>query len=206
MAMTLRQIVDEADINVPNVFTDAQKVQWLDQLQRQLYREFTLPEQVEQLETVTGVFFYSLPSYIIPNRIKSVVLTDADGDNPQKYDYAMGHETVRDYIYIVLETATETKIGIHPRPTESGRLIFITFEDGPNTLSASDMTTVPRFFPDYHGLLVDGLSRTIAQKMNDVARANNYDANFQEALEKAKLFINKTQPYQMEDLYGGDLS
>lgn len=81
MALTLQQIIDMADKRVQNSETDATKVSFLDQLQRQLYRKFELPEEIEKIETVANQELYTIEDYISPSRIKSIVVTDSDGGN-----------------------------------------------------------------------------------------------------------------------------
>jgi len=200
MALTLQQIVDMADSRVPNTQSNSDKVAFLDQLQRKLYRIFRFPNEIEKLETVADQAFYTLPDYIQLPRIKNVVVTDSDGSNPREYEYRGHDETLKYYCYFTFETPDERMIGLYPEPSETGRLILITFEDGPNTFSSTDMTTVPRFFKDYHMLFVYGLCAELAKIQNDVVLANNYQRDYDELLREAISKINYGRPMKTKNV------
>ena len=189
MSLTLRKIVDMADKRVPNTDTDAEKVEFLDQLQRQLYREVEIPEKTEKIETAVNTSLYTLPSYIVPNRIKSVTITDSDGLNPVNYEYRGDGQGVVYNCYYVINGDSSNTLGIYPKPTEAGYML-INFMDSPNTLDSRNMTTVPRFFDDYQMLFVYKLAAELAKFQRDIDLANNYEADYEALLKKAVKEIN----------------
>ena len=189
MSLTLRKIVDMADKRVPNTDTDAEKVEFLDQLQRQLYRKIEIPEKTEKISTTVDISLYTLPSYIVPNRIKSVTITDSDGLNPVNYEYrGDGQEVVYNCYYIINGENSNT-LGIYPTPTETGYML-INFMDSPNTLDSGDMNTVPRFFDDYQMVFVYKLASELAKLQRDIDLANNYEAEYSTLLKDAIKEIN----------------
>ena len=189
MSLTLRKIVDMADKRVPNTETDTEKVEFLDQLQRQLYRKIEIPEKIEKIITVVDTSLYTLPSYIVPNRIKSITITDSDGLNPVNYEYrGDGQEVVYNCYYIINGESSNT-LGIYPTPTEAG-IMIISFMDSPNTLDSGNMTTVPRFFDDYQMLFVYKLAAELAKLQHDVDLANNYESEYNDLLKESIKEIN----------------
>lgn len=185
MSKTLQQIVDEADTAVGNAFTDDMKVSYLDDLQRELYRKFDTPERIETITTVANQGLYTLPDYIIPSRIKTVTLTDSDGGNPTELDRRGYTEALSGSCYYTLETSTASFIRVFPTPTEAGAYIVICFKDSPNTLSSSDMSTIPRFFGDYHGILVAGLAARIALWRKDTDLMAYWKTEYNRLLQEA---------------------
>jgi hypothetical protein len=195
MSMTLQQIIDMVNEEYPTSKTDLYLCGKLDNLQRSLYRKFDLPEEIEKIETVSGQVVYNLPEYIVPERIKSVVVTDSAGENPAKYYFKSGDDILSGNCYLILETDDVSMIILYPEPTTTGDFIIITFEDGPNTLSSGNMLTVPRLAKDYHEkIFVRGLKTELAKLRKDVDMANNFDADFQEGLKEALSDINNNGP------------
>jgi len=200
MSLTLQQIVDMADNRVPNAETDATKVEYLDQLQRTLYSKFRFPQEMVKESTAADTAFYELPDYVEPGRILKVVLTDSTGKNPQEYARKELFEQPTYFTYTIFETGETNMIGFYPEPSETGRLIFITYEQGPNTLSSTDMTTVPRFFKKYHMLFTYGLAAELAKIQLDIGLADNYDRDFNSLLREAVKEINYPQPVKTQDV------
>jgi len=202
MSLTLQQIVDFAD-KYPNTETDAYKCDYLDSLQRELHHRFEFPEEIEEIQTVANQALYTLPSYIKPSRIKSVVVTDSDGSNPQIYDKRHYSQELVTYCYYTIETENTVMMRIYPTPITTGELIMINFEDGPNTLSSTDMTTVPRLFKDFHfKIFVNGLKTHLAELRNDVAMRNNFQGGFDEGVKEAAEYLNDHSPRLIIDVYG----
>ncbi len=198
MSLTLQQIIDMADARVPNTETDANKVLFLNELQNTLYSKFLAPIKIDQIPTVADQAPYSLPSYLKPDRIITVVILDADSTNPVTYDRRSISDELTSRCYYTFDGDGVDMINIYPEPTVTGKLITIFFADGPNALSSSDMTTVPRFFPDYHLLLVYGLAAELARIQNDATKANNLQAQFDELLTEAEKQTNDTGvPYSV---------
>lgn len=190
MALTLRQIVDMADKRVPNSETDTDKIAIINQLQLRLYRQFDFPEDIEKILTKASQALYTLPSYIKVPRIKSLVVTDADGGNPKEYTKLGMRDKVVDYGYFAIESENSSVVGLTTTPDVSGKLIIINFEDEANTLSSANMATIPRFIHDYHMLFVYGLTKELAKIRKDVVLANNNESDFRELLDEALYFLN----------------
>ena len=185
-----------ANKRVPNTETDADKVEFLDQLQRQLYRKIEIPEKIEKISTTADISLYTLPSYIVPNRIKSVSITKLDGTESTNYEFREdGQEVVYNCHYIINGIDSNT-LGIYPTPTEAGYML-INFMDSPNTLDSGNMNTVPRFFDDYQMVFVYKLASELAKLQRDIDLANNYEAEYDALLRDAIKEINY-EPVSMQ--------
>lgn len=196
--LNLRQIVDMASKRVPNTETDQTCVDFLNALQNRLYRKFSFPEQIEQLLTVANQSLYTLPSYIKPDRIKNLVLTNSDGTSPQEYEYATLDDDLVSNTFFKIETELSIMVSLYPAPALTGQLIIITFEDGPNTLDSSNMTTAPRFFYDYHMIFVYALASELAKIRKDIVLANNYANDYEELLNDALINLSDQDPIHVK--------
>lgn len=202
MSLTLRQIVDMADKRVPNTETDDTKVTYLNQLQLQLFRKFKFPEEMEKIQTVKNQALYTLPSYIEPSRIVSIVVTDFDGSNPTLYTYKSNMDELTGNKYYFVRTESSNMIRIYETPDITGDLIMINYQQSANTLSSSDMTISPKFSKDYHMLFVYGLCRELAEINNDVTLANNYDTKYRELYKDALDGVNTLLPSKTLSIFG----
>jgi len=178
-----------ADKRVPNTETDAEKVEFLDQLQKQLYRKIEIPEKIEKISTTAEISLYTLPSYIVPNRIKSISLTKLDGTESTNYEFREDGQEVVYNCYYIINGINSNTLGIYPTPTEAGYML-INFMDSPNTLDSGDMNTVPRFFDDYQMVFVYKLASELAKLQRDIDLANNYEAEYSALLKDAIKEIN----------------
>ena len=185
MALTLAQITYMASQLVPTAASPADMQDYLDLKQRELYRDFRTPIAVEQID-VANVPYYQLPDYIVPYRIKNVVVSG------REYKYFQPEDQLCYYIYNTYESEGNSFLWIYPAPVDSSGAITVTFEDGPNTIDhTASSSTVPRFMPDYHELLVEALAEHLAALRKDAVLVNNHHAKYLEIYTKA---MKKNRP------------
>jgi hypothetical protein len=196
--MTLQEIITTADEDYPNTKTDTWKCGVLDRLQRRLYRKFDLPEAVEYITTVANLAAYNLPDYVIPDRIEGVIVTESTGANPQEYDLTKIGKQLSGNCYMTMDTRSGGILILYPEPTVTGYLIMITFKDGPNLLSVSDLNTVPRLFKDYHGIFINWLKAEMARD-RDIDKANNFQALYDEEVKEAIHDMDDAGPFLSND-------
>lgn len=190
--MTLQEILEDADSIAPNAYTNAQKVRWLNQIQRQLFRHYPLPEQLFELQIVPDVQFYPLPENCPEDRITSIVI-----DN-QEYRFAVNDQPAPGRFW----TMVAGQIFIHPKPTVEMTGI-ITCEPRYVALSESNLNAVPQFPEDFHELLVNGLAQRIAKRRKDAILANNAQADYNEILREADDYFRAKEPEEIVDELAG---
>lgn len=158
--MKLHEILLDANLLVPNSINDETKVRWLNQDQRQLYREFGFPDVSEPFTAEVGVQLYHLPSNCSRERITSVIV-----DN-------------REYRYVTLEddvdgkswTIIEEKLWIHPAPTMDVQA-YLNYRPRPNDMRVDMQEEEPEFPADFHEILVLGIGIRLARSKGDTNKA-----------------------------------
>lgn len=186
--MNLQQILDDIDSEVPNSFTPTQKVRWINETQRRLYRRFTLPDRVDHFQTTAGIAFYSLPDNCPQDRITVVTVDNVP------YKYKGGDERAPYCFY----TFIQGQIMIYPMPDRVVD-VLIYHEPRPKDLDPEDLQTVPEFPEDYHRLLVLGAAIECAKRLPDVTMANNLTADFTELTKEADEQFGDNTPFIVDE-------
>ena len=162
MALTLAQITYMANQRYPTSVSTADMQDFLNEIQNKLYRLFVNPEDVEQIALTQSIPYYTLPSYIMPERIRSVtVMTPSTGNGPpddsffdweqdeDSWDDSVGYlgeyqrcqqtDELIDCSYCTLQSEDGNLIFIYPAPpVASGTINGITV-----TAGGSHYTTAP---------------------------------------------------------------
>jgi hypothetical protein len=119
MALTISHILDDVDnIWIPNSLTSTQKVQMLNQIEKQLFRETDFPNAVERTYLTADVALYNLPADCPADRIRHVVYSD--GTDEAEYPYKTFSVRVAGSTSRWYTIFNDTKILVNPTPTLSG--------------------------------------------------------------------------------------
>lgn len=172
--MNLKEILEDIDSEVPNTFATNQKVRWINDTQRRLYRRFTLPDRVDKFQTVAGVAFYPLPENCPQDRVTSITVDNV------LYKYKGGDEQASFQFY----TFIQGQIMLYPTP-EKVVDALVYFEPRPIDMTEDNLNTVPEFPEDYHRLLVLGAAIECAKRLPDITMANNLTTDFNELATEA---------------------
>jgi hypothetical protein len=181
--MTLQEILDDVDGRVANAVATSQKVKWINQIQRQLFREYPLPEAVDKFSTVSGVQFYPMPDKCVEGRITHLTV------NGVEYLYQAHFEEAKSKFW----TIVAGQIMLYPIP-DGAYDVLVYYKPRHNELSETRLTEIPNFPEDYHELLVLGCAKRVAQVQRDVDLANNFEADFRELSAKADKEFRKQSP------------
>lgn len=174
MPLTLQQIIEQADVRVPNVFTAADKVNWLNEVNKDFFDMVKIP-LVHTFTTVTNQSDYPLPNDVrgknisivkIGNGLYSSLLTDAPIPSMNYWTFNDTNNTL---------TLTPTPY----RPVES----FVRYYRIGTTEFVSTVLSVnPDAPPEYHHIYTLGLCERMAKAMNDGALAANYANDYRGSL------------------------
>lgn len=178
--MTLQEILDDVDARVPNSVPIAQKVKWINQVQRQLYRDYPLPEAVRWFLTTSGLAFYELPEDCVEGRITHVVVEGKEYPYRESYEPSM----------LRFWTIVSGSLVLNPVP-DGQYNVLVFYRRRPKDLSPDNLTETPNFPEDYHELLVLGCAKRVAQAMRDVELANNFEMDYQQLAAKAAKELRK---------------
>ena len=174
MSLTLQNIIDEADLLVPNSFSSANKVTWLNEVNSLFFETVKIPKTTTT-QTVSGTADYTLPTdarsrNIISCFVNNALFKSADFNtvNPN-----LNHFTFDD---------TTQKLTLVPSPTAVQTMIVRYFKVATTSFVSTTLTINPDAPPEYHWIYTLGLCERIAKAMNDVNLANNYANDFQAQL------------------------
>lgn len=142
MSLTIQEILAQVDdLLVPNSLTDAQKVQMLNAIQRQLYREVDFPNAVERIYLTADVALYALPSNCPADRIRHLVISD--GTDEMEYPYKNFAAKVASSTQRWYTIYADTQILLNPTPSISGgTLKSITVTDGGSGYTSAPTVTI----------------------------------------------------------------
>lgn len=175
--MNLGQILNRVDLLIDNDINDIsteQKVTTINEISRQLFRKFPVPDKFYKFIT-EEIPYYALPEDAAADRIHYVMIDNQEypAINPSDKNQAPYHfcMVVTDHLYI------------HPNSPDQTALLY--YKPRHVELSASNLSAVPSFPEDYHEILVYGLAKWIAGIQRDVDMVNNFQREYDQILSDA---------------------
>ncbi len=194
---TLQQLLDDINLRYRNTFAAAQKVIWMNHIQRQIFQSVRHEAAPYYFTLVDGQAFYPLPSDCDVKGIEQVALqVDSDtGTNAdyEQLDYRRKEEPA--YKEEKFYAIANGNIFVNPLPnsTTAGRRVYVYYTKKPAEISDTALNVKPDLEEDFHELLVYGTLEKIAEARKDVAMKNNFAASFTE------LFDSYQDQYDMAD-------
>lgn len=172
--MNLGQILNRVDLLIDNDISTEQKVTTINEISRQLFRKFPVPDKFIKF-TTTEIPFYILPDDISADRISFVIIDDVEypAVNPNDKNAATGR-----FCMVVTEG-----LFIHPNIPDKTAILY--YRPRHIELTASNLSAVPSFPEDYHELLVYGLAKWIAGIQRDVDMVNNFQREYDDIMSDA---------------------
>lgn len=188
--MNLQEILTTVDTMVPNTLPPGIKIQWINHIQNQLFRDYPVPEAIYPFRTQLGKQFYTLPEDCAEDRIKELVI------GKETYPYVeQGAETnypPERFCSIVTGT-----LFVHPKP-DRAESAFLSYKPRPVQMTADKLEAVPSFPKDYHELLVWGCASRVAKtNPEQLNLANVFDMDFQRLAAKADKDLRKKKQKQV---------
>lgn len=175
--MNLQNIIDEADIRVPNAFSVDQKVDWLNEVNYEFFDVVKIPKVATV--AVDGVASqFTVPTDLREKNVRKVVI----GSN---YYRSMVFEDITAAFNYFTINETTNKIDFFPKPP-AGNAVIVYDQMGTAPFVSTTLTASPVAPTEYHWLYVLGLAVRIAKSMNDVALANNYENDYKNNLSIAQ--------------------
>jgi hypothetical protein len=184
--MYVHEILTEVDLLVDNSLSSTHKIRYINQIQRQLFRDYRMKTSADFGVTVPGTALYELPSDCQEDNLLEVSV----GGN--RYDEAGSDERAAGNVYTVVNHA----LLLQPTPTGEEE-IYLYYYARPTELTESDMEAKPELSEDYHDLLIIGCAEKVALAMKDHAIAKELTARYgmllREALVKLSPKIKKVR-------------
>jgi len=192
---TVVQLLADIDLRLQNTFTEAQKLAWMNDVQRKLNKYIDIEKSYTFLASSSMV--YSLTTDIRMEKITHVYTGDSTALANissttiwQEHEYAGAEDNLTGYKYYTPNienyntTTFSTELALYPNSTEVrvGRVYY-------NNILADLTTTVsPEFNEEWHDILKYGVMEIVAKSGNapDVELANNYHQDYMDILKDIK--------------------
>lgn len=177
MALTIQQIITEADILVPNVLSTADKVLQLNQINQDFFNIVKIPKVSSFTTTVSS-------SYTLPNVVRS-----------KNIDYVkVGVLKYRDQLtdavsplqnVFTYDDDTHT-LTLSPAPYQSGLPGIVRYHRiATTTFTPSVLSTVPDAPEEYHWTFIPALASWMANTLDDTVKGAFYEVQYRDAWNSA---------------------
>lgn len=181
---TTAELLQDINERMPNRFSEATKVRWLNTFQKQVFRKLNLPG-IFNFDTINGVGAYPLPQSCSMDLIEEVVY-----DGVHLEYRSLQQEAIGTFYYNVAGS-----MGIYPRPTENGKSVTIFYKRRPIDLTVEDKDTQkPEIDEDYHEVLVLNVLITMAKANEDPELANAYTYDLNELMLNMQMDLIERAP------------
>lgn len=181
--MTGQEILAEADVLVPNAFTTQQKIDWLNDVQREFFEVVKVPG-VYSFAATAGQNSVTLPTGVVGRNIV-MVMVGTTQYRPVQYD-----DGFRPGLNYYTFDDTTRQLTFNPPPAVAGQGLIRYFRVPTQTFTSANLSQQAEAPAEYHEALVLGLAMRIAKAQNDVALGNNYMAEYMAMLQVAQQNFN----------------
>lgn len=172
--MNIQEIMNEADILVPNEVPAADKVIWLNAINQDFFNVVKIPKMA-WFDSVAGQNVYVLPTDV---RMKN---TDMCMVGMIQYRSIQNVNVTPLQNSYMLDDETHTLV-LTPAPYQSDMQGLIRYRRiATTTFSSSNLSAAPDAPEEYHWTLIPALAAYIANTQDDGAKAGNYESQYKAA-------------------------
>lgn len=186
---SVSDLLNTIDTTYRNSYSQAQKIQWMNETQRQIFQSVKHEAPPHTFTTIANISQYDLPADCDPKNIKSVVIQRGmypqyDYDNPSFDELQFVSIDSNRYIdrtghwYSVVENS---KIFLNPLPEtqNEGLVVYVYYNKKPAALT---INSVPDLEESFHELLILGCLERIARARGEYDDKNVFANDFQALL------------------------
>jgi hypothetical protein len=177
--MNVQQIFDEVALLINHDITPSQQVNKLNQISRQLFREFPLPDKIYKF-TMTNIPYYDVPADCAEDRVRVVIINGVE------------YPKLTPEIQHVSGAFCTIFLGkLYINPNVEGQDAYLYYGPRHMELIPSKLSDIPTFPEDYHEILVYGLAQWVASIERDIDLANNFQTEYDNIFKKAQKGLRK---------------
>jgi hypothetical protein len=175
--MFVSEILAKIRVLIDTDLTDDQLIGQMNELSKQLFRKFPMPDEICRFET-TSIPYYELPPDLSEDRVRCVVI-----DEIEYTKVAPETQSPPGYFCTVF-------VGhIYLSPNIEGKDAYLYYRPRPITLS--DTEQEPNFPEDYHDLYVYDGAKLAAIAQRDTDLVNNFQGEFDDIMKDAQRHLKK---------------
>lgn len=168
--MDLQTIINEADLRIPNPFSQENKVDWLNEVNQEFFEVVKIPA-VSTFSTLADVADYAVDANV---RARNVAKVQVGNTTYKSFLY---ERTKPGEQFWTLDEATG-QMTLNPAPLQAKTGNVLYFKIPTTTFVSTNLAAEPDAPKEYQWLYVLGLCERIAKAMNDTDLANNYAADY----------------------------
>lgn len=183
---TVTQILADIDLRYRNTFTQAQKLVWLNEEQRELFDILELDSPPYTFETVADENFYPFPDGFDITKIKVVTYQNNDADDPDYIEIPFKRNDDNQYGSYNYPWYTVTSDAMYlyvPDEVPADRNVYVYCDSDPTEVTTSNVSSAPDLPTRYQEILKLGILKRIAGARKDIQMRNNYDMEYQQKIE-----------------------
>lgn len=183
--LTIEKIIEEADLRVPNAFSTPDKVDWLNEVNREFFDVVKIPA-LASFTTEAATADYPLENDVRSKNITKVMVGNSIYRSMLYEDVNPGHN------YFTFDDVAGA-ITLEPQPATGKKGIATYNKIGTTNFISTTLTVNPDAPEEYHWLYILGLCERMAKAMNDVTLANNYANDYRNNLMLAQQNFQREQ-------------
>lgn len=174
MALTLQQIVDEANILIPSAYSTTDKTIWLNSINQDFFEVVKIPN----VATFSSVANQN--SYVLTGNIKNKNIDKVQVGTMQYKSMLYDDVNPSDNYFTFDEQSLSLVLSPAPSQIKSGIVRY--YSAATTSFVSYDLVINPDAPSEYHWIYVLGLCEKIASAMDDANKANNYGQDYRNAL------------------------
>lgn len=175
--MKLSEIIAEADVRVPNAYTPAQKVTWLNEINNEFFDIVKIPLAFF-FTAAAGTAVYPTNSGV---RSKNIDLVNVGTTRYSSFQY---ENWMPGRNYWVLNDSSQ-ELTLTPAPISADPGVFRYSQVPTSTFLSTDLTVSPEAPTEYHHVYISGLCEKMAKAIPDISLGNNYRLEYEAGLQIA---------------------
>lgn len=170
--MNLQEIINEADVMVPNGYTPAEKAPWLNAINQEFFDVVKIPKYAT---------FSPAASVTLPNDVRAKNIDYLRVGNVRYRNFLTEDVKPRELHFIFDDSSS--RLTLSSVGSGLGQVRY--FRIPTTTFTSGNLTVAPDAPNEYHWIYVVGLCERIAKAHGDSVRANDYGNDYQNALRVA---------------------
>ncbi|MCP1134330.1 hypothetical protein NKT34_13580 [Paenibacillus polysaccharolyticus] len=176
-----------SDINLRyrNAFTNAQKLVWFNEEQRELFDCLELNSPPYAFTTVDGINIYPFPDEFDTSKI-NVVSMQINTSSPSPTFVEVPSKYNDDNVFaprgVWYTVVSNTMFLYYPNTMPGNMVVYVYCDASPTDVTEATMDLEPDLPTKYQEILKIGVLKRIAGARKDIVMRNNFDAEYQEKI------------------------